>query len=713
VSFGLNWLYGGRAMAELSSRSGHRTTAASERAARMIAEFVRTPGYDRADLSAARRAHESGSERGDFALIDADRIDVPEAGTETFDWTCCLPGTSATIFGARFQADFASPFEAAVREAGQDDLPCARTWALPGHYDRVVRLAAEAGMLKFSLIETEDPAYTSLADRLVMTLFGVGKDETHDRLICWPRVQNALMPAPSGVDLPDPSAFARLRIPSERRLGAFVFDIRNMFHVIWLPDRLSRYFVWPSISFGNLSGADQASLAIKAGRRPNQRALVRPTQCTTPMGWKWSVFIAQSLAEHSVRAGLAMARRVARMPKFRVVRVVPGTAPLHVESGDLLVCHVLDDVNVVGVDLSDQVLSRVQVELEGAFERRGLLVKREKSTEIGTVVRDRVTFIGLVWDLQRGIIRPRPENLAKLARVVEELLATGLHAESLATLESAVGLGVWTVMCRRGALSALFHVYDASLRSDCVEGALNAEPLVSPSLWQAAVDELRVICHITPLIFVRTARVYWSTVVACFAGPEGAFVAYARLPVDAVEVLASGADGCARTCAPSCSHVTAVQQEGGRGGGGPGWRLAFLHPWRKPGVLQTLASAAAVLAADWIATHPSAAGKRVVLLVSDRNVAAGIVKGRSSIPGLAVGCRKIAAICLAQDILLDCFSVPKDGNPAAHLSRGQRHSPPERHEPARLSATPPVAGSGARSSIVRRGSSTEACRPWV
>lgn len=97
-----------------------------------------------------------------------------------------------------------------------------RLLCLLGHYGKILELADVAGTIEWSPISLEESYYKIVAEKLQtiyyklvanklpMTSFAVRKDEDRDRMISWPRTQNDLMPAPPGLELPDPSIFERL-----------------------------------------------------------------------------------------------------------------------------------------------------------------------------------------------------------------------------------------------------------------------------------------------------------------------------------------------------------------------------------------------------------------------------------------------------------------------------------------------------------------------
>lgn len=90
---------------------------------------------------------------------------------------------------------------------GKQELPPDTVSALPGHFEKVLLRASEAGMVLW-----KDPCNDSMEHRdisayLTMSSFAVVKDQHEDRLISWPRTANMFLIEPPDVDLPCPTCF--------------------------------------------------------------------------------------------------------------------------------------------------------------------------------------------------------------------------------------------------------------------------------------------------------------------------------------------------------------------------------------------------------------------------------------------------------------------------------------------------------------------------
>lgn len=143
---------------------------------------------------------------------------------------------------------------------------------IPGHFARLLARGTRAGMFNWTAVASESTAQRRRMNLIAMSAFAVTKDEDSDRLISWPRFQNALLPPPPTVDLPTPDLFGRLHISPSMKCAAFAADVSNMFHNILLPPWLSNIFAFPPMAFGNLPGETQHHImqSLKLTVRPRK-----------------------------------------------------------------------------------------------------------------------------------------------------------------------------------------------------------------------------------------------------------------------------------------------------------------------------------------------------------------------------------------------------------------------------------------------------------
>lgn len=69
---------------------------------------------------------------------------------------------------------------------------------------------------------------------------------------------------------------------------------------------------------------------------------------------------------------------------------------LRIEQGDILLMHVIDDVNTVGRGVPGSTLLELQREVWQQLDEAGLPSKLSKSTSCGELRRNKLPFIGFV-----------------------------------------------------------------------------------------------------------------------------------------------------------------------------------------------------------------------------------------------------------------------------------------------------------------------------
>lgn len=156
-------------------------------------------------------------------------------------------------------------------------------------------------MLQLSVVKEEYLKYTKFAKHVTMTSFAVVKDTKRDRLISWPRMQNEGMPKPPYADLLALDLLQNIGVPDSACPSGFFFDIANMFHTIRLPPSFAKLLPMSPILFGSLSKETQSAILSTKNTNLHQHVLVRPLQTTMPMGFKWSVFIAHTIAKKCIQ----------------------------------------------------------------------------------------------------------------------------------------------------------------------------------------------------------------------------------------------------------------------------------------------------------------------------------------------------------------------------------------------------------------------------
>lgn len=608
-----------------------------------------------------------GLVKGDFKLLDASRIDLPTRcrPESSAAWIQRMPGPVHEIFSDNHLVHLLSPVRRALHDS--PEIPVPRVHSLTGHYAKVLLRMHDAGMLQWSVIENEDPQYTELADALVMTSFAVLKDETRDRLISWPRVQNLYMPDPPHTALPNPGHFSKIRTPRDSALSGFYSDIENMFHNIRMPPHLAAFFPMKEIPFGSLPGPLQRSLRNTLGYQPRQAARLRPLQCTLPMGFKWAVFISHTFVQSCYMEALNVF--LSTLNHFGTTFSLPRILLLHQASGivklntfSVLVLHIIDDLNFVFVDWPDDLVSNFQASLTSLLSRNFLPLHKEKSSPTGVIERDVLPFIGWIWYLRRGILRPKHDKLLTASSAVLNICQGTLTEHSV---RSAVGRLIWNCLGCRPLLSILYRTFHY----------LQDVSKWNKSLERSVKRELTMTSRLVLFSHIKLYRRQWTRVIAIDACTSGGAVVYtdvAEKCLDELLYLAYKYDSRPFTALPpyrekaSTEALEFIQTFVKK----HIWKTAFVHHWRRPEHINALEAHTAILALNWAVSFPIS-GFRILILSDSMVTIDAFRKGRSSSASMCLPCRQYAALSLAHDLDVSFMHIPSELNPADGPSRSR------------------------------------------
>ncbi|KAI0558954.1 hypothetical protein FGB62_177g010 [Gracilaria domingensis] len=571
----------------------------------------------------------SGLIRGDFKLLNSNRLDLPAPSQSHANlWIKRMPLSLQNLFT---ESGFSNLISEVRSFLGSDnERPPSRVHAHAGEYPLLLSRLEDSGMLRWSVVDNEDKRYTTLADALTMTSFAVVKDISKDRLISWPRIQNLCMPEPPEVNLPNPGHLAALQVPKQSILSGFYLDIANMFHNIRMPSNLASIFPFAKVAFGNLPGCLQRKLQAKFGFRPEQSELLRPLQCTLPMGFKWSVFIGHTFVESCYQEAFVLFRPSSR--RFRLSNVFDLPVLLHRTSGP---------------DWSQDEVAALQDTIEKVLTNNYLPVKRSKSSPVGVVETVEMPFIGWVWYLKRGVIRPKAEKLqlvAKEAAVVNHMPLDEVRVRSL------VGRIVWIALGLRPLLSVLYRTFQY----------LQAPNELSNELEASVKREICMICRLLPFSHIRLTRGFWHRIIAFDASPVAGAVVYTDVDVQELQLLLQRLSGKFRDPTDCKTIVQFVCSRK--------WTTAFVHRWRRQEHINALEAHTAVLALEWAASF-NVTGLRMLVLSDSMVTIGALQKGRSSSHLLCLLCRRFTAISVSHDLEPLLAHVPSDYNPADGSSR--------------------------------------------
>lgn len=571
---------------------------------------------------------------------------APECSSEV--WIRFLPPNIQKFLTSR-DGGMIDHVHSQMRDISLSELPRPRVWAHNGHYPQIIALCSQAGMIKWSRIGLEEPSIRRLRDALTMSSFGVTKDIESDRLISWPRIQNDWFmksPVPS---FPDPSAFSRIFADQSPKGAGFALDIANMFHNILLPPWLCSLFPLNPLRYEEMPTnlKNQMVEEFNLSCPPPSFTTFRPMQKTLPMGFTWAAFLGHSIAEGCIRGALDAFRKSTSLA-HRVITLSGDLNVVTPSADDILIAHIIDDVNVVMYGFQMVDVRRLQHQFWRSFTMSGLPMRTSKCTPLNKIVTDSLPFIGFTWDLQTGLIQPKNERSANLSRSIDRLLDFPSSYDEK-ECERIVGKLVWTAMARRPLLSVMrsvFHLPDS-------------QPLKRNRL--SAARELQTISSLLPYAIIDTQRHILPVIIATDACPRSGAVTFAQ---SSREELLGLLSTCRYNNGGPLSHPEASKFALRKA-----WKTALKHDWRRDEHINVLEGEIILLALRWAIDHGSQ-NHRIVIMTDSSVCIGAITKGRSSSGGLLRVCRKIAALSLLHRIELLLVHISTHWNPADAPSRG-------------------------------------------
>jgi hypothetical protein len=506
----------------------------------------------------------------------------------------------------------ASKFVAPSSELLVDAAPSMRVpgmlMASQDEYLKLIRRMMSANMVRF----TTTP-------KCVNGIFCVTKDRDSLRLIINAQPANSVFAKPPPVELPTPDLIANLVLDLAADLFVAKVDISNFYHQLALPLWMHEYFALPAVSARDLDLQGFGD------------AHVFPCCTTLPMGFSWSVFLAQSAHEHMLYTETSIRREDALS-----------------KANDSLLTRVrhtlyIDDLSFLGVDKLECL--RQQDEYMAACVRCKLPVKMSKVVRPSS---QGVEVIGVLVDGQQHTVGVSARKLATLVsdtlKIIHDQQTTGVAVEQL------IGRWSWAFLVRRPA----FAVFSAVYRFAAVAGRRKF------SLWQSVENELLIACGLVPLLCTSLVAPVLGRLVAFDASSSGQGVVAAKLPVAVAERVA---DHLSVHPAPVLTRVAERLVKSQR------WSTIVAAPWESDEHINVKESRAGLSAVRWIASLPSAMNRRVLLLTDSAVVSGILSKGRSSAFTILRIVRLVSAVLFACNIQLFTRWVPSSLNPADLPSR--------------------------------------------
>jgi hypothetical protein len=529
----------------------------------------------------------------------ADRVALPDTAG-TIDLVAMLPANVAAMIS--------SPSPDLLRSLTHSSPQVSSRISSDPEYIKLLRRMKSAGMLSFTR-----------APKCVNNFFCVAKDEQSLRFIVNAKPSNLLFNSPPHTSLPNPELLASLILDQAAQLFIAKVDISNFYHNLRLPDWLHDYFALPAV--------DPKELGLPS---MSQHDSIFPCCSTLPMGWSWSVFLAQSAHENflTARTRLRSADMLTHANDFLLNR------PRH--------SLYIDDLAILATD--PNVCRKLQDDYIAACDSFGLPVKASKVLHPTT----QAEVIGVEMDGVQHTVGVTARKLASLIERTNALLYRGCASGD--EIERLIGAWSWAFLVRRPAFSCFSAVY----RYVRIAGASTF------TLWPSVRKELLLACGLAPLLRVCLSAPCLPRLIAADASSTGQGVVMSR-----VSESLSASLGCTLPLSP----LQPLSERDSQSLLAQTWSTIISSPWQSDEHINCRELRAAKAAVLWASSLPSALSSKVLLL-SDSSVAVAVLsKGRSSSFQILRIAQQLASIALSFNIQLMARWVPSQFNPSDQASR--------------------------------------------
>lgn len=317
----------------------------------------------------------------------------------------------------------------------------------PEEYPAIIQKAVASGVCE--LTETEPES--------IQGLFGVRKDEDRARVILDCRPANELCYPPPNPDLPHIGVLAQLGVPEECELRGAILDLANYYHTIIMPEEWRTLFGLPAV--------------VIDGKK------MYPRWVTLPMGWSFSVYLAQLAHVYQLEEKSKAFRTCHRLRGAMVPRLIqPGVVASEPYIDDLP--SLATSRRVANAGLSDMLAAEV-------VEAKAEKIKMARAGEA-------VRIWGIELD-ENGCFRPPPAKLRALISLTQSACNVGVV--STVGLQRLIGRWLWFVLLHRPMLSGFSPLYrqSRSLRSHV-------------RLWPSSLQALRDLLALAPLLVLDPRR---------------------------------------------------------------------------------------------------------------------------------------------------------------------------------------------------------------
>ena len=533
--------------------------------------------------------------------------------------------------------------------------------AEPMAYAGVLRRMHDASMVEWTSQPSSHP----------LGLFAVWKKPNEiQRLIVDARPANSSFVKPP-YEHTSGDSLARMQVAPGHVMTVAKTDLADFYHSCAVPRALQRFFVLRPVI-----ASDLRALGIAVpDASVDEKGYTHPVLTTLPMGWGPAPGIAQGAHESilygSKGEGSALTRSLpavldpaARWSCKRVPTLdTPAAAAPHVIVIDdlLLFRQVPADARNkhVGMDVAVAVTPCLQTILD-RYRDVGLHVKPSK-------VHDYATSQDLLgYRLEQNVLRCPQSKFDSIQEAVEALERRRWAKPR--EVEALVGKFTHIFLLHRPALSVFSAVYIFAQKV----GARMAR------VWPSVLSELRTALSLLPLVRADLSRQVSPILVQTDACNTGAAAVYTetilphvleheyRRPRSGKIDVGSG-DSWTVQSALAADFTAPLDAES--------WRVAFARVYGPDETrlhINAKELGATIDAVRW-ATRSSRTRRCRMVLQSDSAVTVGILrKGRSSRRQLLSSCRRLAAMTLAEEVLLEPRWVSTSSNMADRPSRGSR-----------------------------------------
>jgi hypothetical protein len=454
-------------------------------------------------------------------------------------------------------------------------------------------------------------------------LFGVVKSELVDRTIMDARPANQHSRDACRAALPNLEAIAKLGVGPGEQLAAACSDLDNFYHRLVVPPAWRALFGLPPI--------------LRGGK------LVWPVWRTLPMGWKWSVVLAQEAHVHCLTKGYSLFLASHRRFSPPVPTLLTGEATA--------ASVYIDDLAAFSADGPDGCAAN---DLVTALKPHAPTVVKDEKTVLADATRP-TPVLGAEIGGRDGLVAPKADKLKEFVTRTEALLAAKWVQPK--SLMSVNGGWVWRVLLTRGLLSIMDPVF---------RQARSQRKWVR--VWPSCRRVYRILMAVVPLLVVQPARRPGGVVATDSSDYGGGVVVYEDAPDDTYWAFAPLAyyKGRADLATPEYREALRATLEPCKA------TASFCWLWKDPGEHIGVKEGRAMhtgLRRLMVRRAGSMVDRRYLALVDNQGVVAAFAKGRSRNPVVNGLISSYASFSLLSGSTCDVVWVHTDLQPADGPSR--------------------------------------------